>query len=57
MKRISLPTRPIVPPEAVERLQRKFVERKELEERERFWKALQDKRQPTVDFSRLGALW
>lgn len=59
MKRISLPTRPIVPAESTERLMRKFTERKEFEERERFWKSLQESRQPReqVDFSKLGALW
>jgi hypothetical protein len=46
VKRVLLPTKALVSPAAVERLQRKFAERKALQERERFWLKVQQSKQP-----------
>lgn len=51
MKRIStvqLPMVRIVPADAVERLQRKFSTAKSTAERERFWAAVQMRKQPEI---------
>jgi hypothetical protein len=50
VKFIQIPKSKPVPPEAIERLQRKFTQAKTDEERERFWAAVQARKQPPVDF-------
>jgi hypothetical protein len=50
VKRVTIPTKAApVSPESVERLQRKFAERKSLEEREPFWLRVQESKQP-IDY-------
>lgn len=59
MKRIGLPGKAVVPPEAVQRLMHKFAERKALEEQEKFWRRVQDSKQPQqspINWDQLGVL-
>jgi hypothetical protein len=51
VKFVQIPKSQPVPPEAIERLQRKFTEAKEDEERKKFWAMVQRTKQP-IDYER-----